>query len=202
MWISAPTGGLTVATGALTVVLAALSSAVPALAAEGEGPSIFHGGIGNTIITLIIFGIVVYVLGAKAWPQLLKTLEEREQLIRGAMETARREREESEKLLAEYRRQIDRAREEATAIVEEGRRDADAVRRRIQEEARREADEMIARARREIRLAADDAIKELYDRTAELAVQVASGIIRKELRPEDHRALVAESLNRMESSNN
>ena len=34
---------------------------------------------------------------------------------------------------------------------------------------------MIARARREIALATDNAIKELYDRTAELAVQVAGG---------------------------
>lgn len=200
MLISAQRGGLRVAGGALSVALAALCGAAPALAAEGESLSIFHGGIGNTIITLIIFGIVVYLLGTKAWPQLLHTLEQREQLIRGALEAARREREEAEKLLADYRRQIDRAREEATAIVDEGRRDADAVRRRIQDEARREADEMIARARREIQLAAADAVKDLYDRTAELAVQVAGGILRRELRPEDHRALVTESLQRMEAA--
>jgi F-type H+-transporting ATPase subunit b len=169
---------------------------------EGEKSSVFAGGIGNAIISLIIFGIVISVLGTKAWPPLLRVLHEREQSIHTALENAKREREAAEKLLAEYKRQIDQARVEATSIVDEGRRDADAVRRRIQDEARRESDEMVARARREIQLATDSAIKDLYDRTAELAVQVAGGIIRKELRADDHRALVTESLERMKASQN
>jgi F-type H+-transporting ATPase subunit b len=168
----------------------------------GEKPSVFAGGIGNAIITLIIFGVVVYVLGKKAWPPLLKTLNEREDAIRTSLENARREREEAEKLLAKYKQQIDEARAEATAIVEEGRRDATEVRRRMQEEARKDADEMLARAKREIRLATDTAIKDLHDQTAELAVQVAGGIIRKELRADDHKGLVTESLERMKASKN
>lgn len=159
----------------------------------------FAGGIGNAVLTLIIFAAVVYILGKKAWPPLLKVLDEREQSIRGALQEARQERIEAEKLLAQYRKQIDQAREEATAIVEEGRRDAQAVQRRMHEEAQRESQEMIERAKREIKLAADSAVKELYDRTAELAVQVAGGIIRKELSPADHRDLVTQSLERMKA---
>jgi F-type H+-transporting ATPase subunit b len=168
---------------------------------EGEHPkaSIFAGGIGNAIITLIIFGTVVAVLGSKAWPAVARALEERERAIRDSLEAARREREQAEQLLKQYEQQLHKARDEATAIVEEGRRDAEVVRRRIQEEARREAEEMTARARREIQLATDAAVKELYDRTAELATQVAAGIIRKVLSAEDHRALVDESLERMKA---
>jgi F-type H+-transporting ATPase subunit b len=165
-------------------------------------PNLFAGGLGNAIITLIIFGIVLAVLGQKAWPQLLRVLNEREHQIRGALEDARRERLAAEKLLADYKRQIDKAREEATAIVEEGRRDAEVVRRRIQDEARQEAGETLERAKREIALARDTAVKELYDQAAEVAVRVAAGVIRKELRAEDHRALVNESLARMKASSN
>lgn len=168
----------------------------------GEKSSVFAGGIGNAIVTLIIFGVVVYVLGTKAWPPLLRVLHEREQMIHTALQNAKHEREEAEKLLAKYKEQIERARVEATSIVDEGRRDADAVRRRIQEEAKRESDEMLARAKREIQLATDTAVKDLYDKTAELAVQVASGIIKKELRAEDHKSLVTESLQRMGSTRN
>jgi F-type H+-transporting ATPase subunit b len=163
-------------------------------------PSVFEGGIGNAIITLIIFGVVLYVLGQKAWPQLLKVLNEREQQIRGALEDAKRERIAAERLLADYKRQIDKAREEATSIVDEGRRDAETVRKRIQEEARLEAGEMVDRAKREINLARDAAVKELYDRTVDLATQMASGIIKKTLSPEDHRALAADTLERMKAS--
>lgn len=190
--------------GRLGSALAGLLVAGPALAAEGSGGAaqLFEGGIGNSIITLIVFGLVVAVLGKYAWPRLIKTLDDRENQIRGALERARQERIEAEKLLAEYRRQIDQAREEATAIVEEGRRDAGEVRRRIQEEARREAQAMIERAKREIQLARDAAVKELYDRSADLAVELASSIIARSLTGEDHRRLVSETLERMKAVRN
>lgn len=180
----------------------ATGAANPAGTAEHAGgghekATVFAGGIGNALVTLVIFGIVVYVLGTRAWPPLLAALNEREKTIRSSIENARREREESAKLLAQYQVQLDKARQEATAIVEEGRRDAEVVRRKLNDDARREADETIARAKREIQLATDAAIKELYDKTADLAVQVAGGIIRKELKADDHRALVKESLERM-----
>lgn len=171
-------------------------------AAEHEQPNIFGGNIGNMIWTTIIFAAVVYILGQKAWPPLIKALQEREHAIHTSLANAKTEREAAEKLLAEYKAQIEKARVEATAIVDEGRRDAEVVRRRIQDEARKESDEMLARAKREIQLATDAATKELYDRTAELAVQVAGGIIRKELNPTDHRGLVTESLERMKTTKN
>jgi F-type H+-transporting ATPase subunit b len=195
---------LTLRAGRAAGWLAGLLAALPALAAEESGGAagLFEGGIGNSIITLIVFGIVVAVLGKYAWPRLIKTLDERESQIRGALEQARQERIEAEKILAEYRRQIDHAREEATAIVEEGRRDAAEVRRRMQEEARREAQEMIERARREIQLARDAAVKELYDRSADLAVELASRIIARSLTADDHRRLVSETLERMKAARN
>lgn len=176
-----------------------IAAAAPAWA-SGEGqPSVFAGGIGNFIVTLVIFLIVIFVLKTYAWGPILTTLQERENQIRDSLEKARNERRLAEEMHQRYQEQMNRARQEATAIVEEGRRDAEVVRRRIQDEARRESDEMIARARREVRLATDAAIKELYDRTADLAVDVAGGIIRKELKADDHRGLVEESVRRMQS---
>ncbi len=156
--------------------------------------NIFEGGFGNMVWTTITFAIVVYILGTKAWPPLMKALSEREKLIREALESAARDRDEAKRMMQQYEQQLLQARAEASAIVEEGRRDAEAVRQRIQEEARSEAEAMIARAKHEIHLSADAAIKDLYDRTAELAVQVAGGIIHKSLNPDDHRGLVQESL--------
>lgn len=183
----------------------ALGMVVPAALAEAE-----HGGeqtmlfsdadIGNFVISLVIFALVILVLGRIAWRPLLKVLNERARMIQESLENARREREEAKRLLGQYQAQLDKAREEAAAIIEEGRRDGEAVRRRLHEEARQQANEITERARREIRLATEAAIKELYDHTAELAVKLAGGIIRKELSPEDHRRLVAESMDRMRSA--
>ncbi|MCH8807606.1 MAG: F0F1 ATP synthase subunit B [Planctomycetes bacterium] len=182
-------------------VLATLAGyCAPALAASEGEPNIFAGGIGNAIVTLIIFGSVVLILKKFAWGPTLDVLQKREAAIRDSLETARQEREAAEKLLVQYQAQIDKAREEATAVIEKGKRDAEVVRRRMQEDARKETDEMLARARREITLAKDTAVKELYDQTAALAVQVAGGIVKRTLSAEDHKDLVAESLERMKAS--
>src|SRR5690606_872404 len=127
----------------MVLVMAGLLSAVlacPAMAAEaaggGEKISPFRGNLGNAFWTLLVFGLVVYVLGRYAWGPLLTALQNRERFIRDSIESARRDRQASEARLRELEERLARAREEATAIVEEGRRDAEAVKRRIEDEAR------------------------------------------------------------------
>lgn len=171
-------------------------------AGHGEKANLFEGGIGNIIITTIVFLVVAYILGKKAWPPLLGLLNERERSIREALEHAQRERMEAERVMHEYKAQLDQARVQATAIVEEGRRDADVMRQRMQKETHEETNRMIARARSEIQLATDTAVKQLYDQSAGLAMGVASGILQRQLQmsPEDQRALVQRSLDEMSAA--
>jgi F-type H+-transporting ATPase subunit b len=184
-------------------VLAVVGAALGADDAHGD-PELIRTDmgaiIGNFAVTLIVFVAVIVILGKFAWNPLLRVLNERERTIRESLETAQQQREQAERLMAEYQAQLNKAREEATAIVEEGRRDAEEVRRRMQEEAKAETSEMIARARREIQLATDTAVKDLYDRTADLVVTVAGEVIRKELSADDHRAFVRDSLSKMQES--
>jgi len=184
----------------LAIGLLAVGSLSAAEQAHEQPPNIFAGTIGNSIVTLIIFALVVVILGKYAWPLVLHGLNERERRIRDALEDARREREEAERVLEQYTRQLEQARAEAAAIVDRGRRNASEASRRIQDEARQEAAAMIERARREIQAAAEAAKKEVYDVAAELAVDVAARVIRKELSPQDHKQLVEESLARMRAA--
>ena len=183
----------------LTVGVLLASAALAAEHGAAEEPSIFAGNLGNALWTLIIFGLVVVVLGKYAWGPILNVLNERERKIRESLEAARREREEAERLLEKYTQQIEQARSEASKIVEAGRKNGEEAARRIQEQARQEAAEIVERARHEIELATEAAKREVYDLAAELAVEVAGRIIKKELKPEDHKALVAESIERMKA---
>jgi len=180
------------------IALAALALAVPALAQEAEhgaeAPSLFAGDLGNSVWTLLIFVIVLVVLGKFAWGPILNALQARESFIRESLEKAKREREEAEARLREYEERLAQARTEATAIVDEGRRDAEVLKNRILEEARHEAEKERERTRREIRIATDTATKELYTLAARLATDMASRIVRKELTPQDHERLIAESI--------
>jgi F-type H+-transporting ATPase subunit b len=175
-------------------------AAVPALASEGGQPGgVFAGDFGNVLWTLVIFGLVVFVLGKFAWKPILHGLEQREQFIRGSLEQARKDREEAEARLREYTEKLTAARAEATAIVEEARRDADAVRHRIEQDASAEAGRTVERARREIGLATDAAKKELYEVSAKLAVEIAGKLLAREVKGADHERLIRESLDEIES---
>lgn len=182
---------------ALTILIS-LAFAVPAMAAEAEhggGESnIFAGDVGNMIWTLVIFLLVVLVLGKFAWGPILNTLQARESFIHEALATAKRDRDEAEARLRQYEERLAQARAEATAIVDEGRRDAGVVKQRLEEDARREAEKMIERARREIQIATETATKELYLLSARLATDMAGKVVGRELTPQDHERLIAESL--------
>jgi F-type H+-transporting ATPase subunit b len=178
------------------IALFTLALAVPALAAEsaaeGHGqPGLFSGNIGNAIWTLVIFGLVVFVLGKFAWGPILNTLQARESFIRESLETAKRDRDEAEARLKEYEARLAQARTEASAIVEEGRRDAVVVKQRIEADARVEAEKLLERAKREIQIATETATKELYQLSARQAIEMAARVIGRELTPQDHERLIS-----------
>jgi len=184
-------------------VMFMLSLAVPAFAQEGEhggGANIFAGDVGNAIWTLVIFLAVVVVLGKFAWGPILKGLQARESFILESLEKAKKERDEADARMKLYEDKLAQARTEVTAMVDEGRRDAEVVKRKILEEARQEAEKERERTKREIQLATDTATKQLYALSARMATDLAGRIIGKELTPQDHERLIAESIQELSSA--
>lgn len=149
---------------------------------------------GQAVWSIVVFLLLLGILRAFAWKPILQGLQTREKFIHDALDDAKRQRVEAEAMLKRYMEQINHAREEAAAIIDEGRRDAEVVRKRTQDEARAEAHAMLERAKRELGLARDDAIKALYQQSIELASQMAGKIVKKQLQPGDHQALLDESL--------
>jgi F-type H+-transporting ATPase subunit b len=195
-----------------TVAVLAMSSvamSTVALAADdghgGGGSSPFAGDLGNAIWTLVIFGLVLFVLGKFVWPQILSALQKREEFIFESLASAKKDRESAAAQLKEYERKLEESRAEASAIVEEARRDATVVTQRELQKANEEAETLLARAKRDISVARDTAVKELYTLSANLATDVAGRIIKKELNAAEHETLVQDaikSLGLLEASNN
>lgn len=181
----------------VTVLGMASARACAAGEAEQGSPSIFTGDLGNVFWTLVTFLGVVLVLGKFAWPPILTALQQREEFIRDSLQQAKTDRESAEARLKEYEQRLQTAREEASGIVEEGRRDAEVVKRELEATARQEAGAMIERAKREIGIARDTAVRDLYDLSGELATNIASRIIRKEVDPAAHERLIAESIDEL-----
>jgi F-type H+-transporting ATPase subunit b len=160
---------------------------------EGQG-NLFAGDIGNAVWTLVIFLLVVLVLGKFAWGPLLSGLQQREEFIRRSLQEAKDDREAAEARLAEYEAKLAAAGAQAEEIVDQGKRNAESARLSIEDKARDEADKMIERAKREIELAKQSAIKDLYATSSDLATEIASRILQRELNPQDHEKLIADSI--------
>lgn len=180
------------------VALTTLALAAPAWAAEESHAEAannpFAGDIGNALWTLVVFGAVIAVLGKFAWGPILSNLQARENFIRTSLEEAKRDREAAEARLKQYEERLASARAEASTIVDEGRRDGEVLKRRIEEDARKEAELIVARGKREIEIATETAVKDIYRLSAQLSTEIAGKIIGRELRPEDHERLIAQSI--------
>jgi F-type H+-transporting ATPase subunit b len=182
-----------------------LASADASHAAKEEhkgGPQIFTPvRIDLGIWTLAVFLILLFLLSKFAWKPMLEGLHKREETIQGALDEARLAREEAEKMRKQFEQEMAKANDKVRELLEEARRDAQHTKDEMIGSARQEIQTERDRLHREISTAKDQALKELWDQSAKLATKISSKAIRKELKEEDHRRLVEESLAELSQAN-
>lgn len=182
--------------GLLCMTLAMLVMALPAVASEGKeaGGGFQFGNAGQAVASLIIFGILLVILGKWAWKPIVTQLENREKGIAETIEDARHRTQEAEGLLRQYQERLNKAEAEAQALVSQSRKEAAEARELILQAANTEAQRSAHLVREEIEVAKQEAMRDLYDRTATLATDIAGKILRRNLRVEDQKQILDESL--------
>src|SRR5262249_41995208 len=103
--------------------------------------------------------------------------------------------EEATQLRASLQQEKDKALAEVNALIARAREDAEALKGKLVAEAEASIASERERFHREMTTARDQALHDLWSEAAELASLVSSKVIRRQLTPEDHRALVDEALN-------
>lgn len=167
-------------------------------AAEDGGGGLFAVDPGLSIWTIVVFLVVLVILGKYAWGPILKTLESREEGIRGAIDEASQQREEAAALLEEHKRQLADARRQAQEILAEGREAGQRLRAEIETKAREESDRLLERARSEIQREREQAIDALRKESVDLALAAASTVLRRKLDDASDRQLVEDYLSGLE----
>lgn len=154
-----------------------------------------------TVWGILIFIAVLVILWWKAFPPITQALDKRARSIQESLEAADRAKKESEALLAKHEESMEKARAEARAIIEEGKSEAQRVKDRIVESARKETESLSERARREIELAKKSAIEGLHRQAVDLSLEIAAKLIHKNLKAEDHKKLIQESIKKYKKVN-
>src|SRR5207253_8105549 len=98
-------------------------------------------------------------------------------------------------LLREYDARLAAATDEARNIVAGARKDAESAKDRIVAEAREGAQRERERAVADITVAKNQALDAIAQKSVQTAVMLASNIIRREVKPQDHEALIGDAIN-------
>lgn len=146
------------------------------------------------IYTLIVFGLLFFILGKFAWGPMMRGLDAREASLRKTHDDAEAARAESQKALAEVQARLAQAADEVRAMLEEARRDAQVVKDQMKADTAGEIQAERERIRREIEMARDQALQDIYQQAVQLAALVSTKAVKRELTPADHTRLLDEAL--------
>lgn len=152
--------------------------------------------------SIFIFVALMGLLWKFAWGPIMEALEKREHGIQHKIDEADQKHKEALARLAEYEKKINAAKDEASAIIAEGKKDVIRIKEEILAEANKESAKTLERAKREIELAKDAAVVELREKVVVLTAQMATKIIEREVKPDDHRRLISDAMQQIESSKN
>src|SRR5438132_9966658 len=161
-------------------------------AASGGGPFTINPGL--IIWTLVVFGILLFVLWRWGYPVLLKSVEERERRIQKQLEDAERANAEAQRLLDEHKKQIAAARNEAQDILSKAKTVAQKERETLLAKAREEYDALLSRARKDIDTEKEKAILALRREAVDLSIAAASRVIEANLDTDANRRPVTDFL--------
>lgn len=153
------------------------------------------------IYTAVVFFLLLALLGKFAWNPICHALEEREKGIERQIEEARVGAERVAEQLKQYEAKLAAATDEARELIAQARRDGESLREQIVGEAKATAQRERERAVADIAVARDMALRDIAQRSVDTAIALASNIVRRELRPQDHQALVRETLDKLPQQN-
>jgi F-type H+-transporting ATPase subunit b len=153
------------------------------------------------IATFVVFILLLVILTKFAWGPISRALDQREETISRQIEEARLAAEKATHQLKEYEARLAAATDEARQIVAQSRKDAETAKEKIMVEARELASKERERAVAEITSAKNQALAEIAQKSVDTAVTLAGKIIRREVKPQDHEALIGDALGQFSKLN-
>lgn len=171
---------------------------IPGVALASEGGGGFINLDWSLLIQTVNFGLLLFFLWKFLYRPFLAKLEERSQVIKKSLLEAQVAQAEAERQREEHRKQLQAAYAEAQSIREAALKEAAEEQRRLVEAARAEAGRLVEAARAEIEQDIRRARQELRKEVADLALTAAERLIRKSLRGEDHKKIVADAIAEIE----
>lgn len=179
----------------LVVALVLVGPAAVWAASEGGHES---GGLisldKSLIVQAINFLILLFILQRLLYKPFLAKMGERTAAIQKSLDEAQAARAEATRQQEENETRLRAAHSEAAAIRAQAMKEAAEEQKRLVEAARAESQRLVESAKAQMDADVRRAREELRREVADLATAVAEKLVRRSLRDEDHRRIVADAV--------
>lgn len=156
--------------------------------------SLFTPDAGLLFWMLLSFGVVFVVLAKWGFPVITRMVDDRKRYIDQSLEAAREANAKLEGIKAESEALVAEAREEQRRILKEATDTRDRIVGEARQQAQAEGARLLAEARTQIQHEKEAALRDIRRQTAELAVEVAEKVMRKQLADERQQMHLIERL--------
>ena len=158
-------------------------------------------GLVTSIATILVFTVALAVLGTLVWPKILKGLKDRENKIRESIEAAEAAQAQAKAQLEQYNKALADARVEAQRMLETARQQQVQQAAEIKAKADVELGMMKSKAIADIEAAKKQALADVYSAAANIATQVASKVLQREVGSADNLRLAQEAVMQLTGKN-
>jgi F-type H+-transporting ATPase subunit b len=143
-------------------------------------------------LSLVVFGILVFIFAKFIVPNFEKTYAERTDAIEGGLKQAEQKQAAADEKLAELEKQLGEARQEAARIREEAREQGAAIVSEMREQAQTEAARIVEHGKAQIEAERQQAVTALRAEVGTLATGLAGRIVGESLDDEARQSRVIE----------
>ena len=158
-------------------------------------PPLLDPKLGLFVFTLLVFGIVAFILGKFAWGPITQALANREKTIDESIKRAETALAEARQVSEDNERARRDAEADAQKVLREAREAAESLRGAEVEKTRAQIREMQEAARAEIEREKQGALDELRAEVADLAIKAAEKLIVENMDDAKNRKLVEGFIN-------
>lgn len=142
----------------------------------------------------IIFVILIFMLKKFAWSPILKAVNDREQGIKDALDSAEAAKKEMQSLQADNEKIMKEARAERDSLLKEARDLKNSIISQAKDEAKSEAQKIIESANEAILNQKNAAVSDIKKQVASLSIEIAEKLLKEKLSDDNKQMKIVEDL--------
>ncbi|MDG2977461.1 F0F1 ATP synthase subunit B [Latilactobacillus curvatus] len=157
--------------------------------------------LGDSLFVLVVFIILVALVGKFAFGPVSKMMQARSDKITNDLDNAAQSREDAAKLAAQRATELKNSKSEAVEIVNTAKQNGEKQREGMITLAQEEVQTLKQNAKKDIEQARLDALNSARDDVAQLSIEIASKLIKKELSVTDQKSLINSYIEGLDKQN-